>query len=180
MTVPAVIQNENGLVRWLLNSLILWVALISSALAFHAFGNTIASFTSFFSGTALLVFFLYGLVFAYTYDRISGLWSPRSKRKTLSLFDRGLENERKRNLYIRLLDGIGYSFSVAIIFWAARYMISGGLLGDTDSEGVANTSDLPTIVVILVSAVALEIGGKTESDDDEEDPVSPTVGAKGG
>ena len=168
-------QNQNGLSRWLFNAVIVWVALITSALAFHAFANTIGSFATFFNGTSIAVVVVYGFVFAFVYDRISGLWSPRTKRKTISLFDRGLENSKKRSYLIRLLDTIGFAIGVSIIFWGARYMASGGMLGDTDGEGVGDSSDGVTTVIIIICIVALESGGSTESDDDEDDKVSQTI-----
>lgn len=160
-------KKPTGLGRWLFNFVVVALALLASSFVVHVFhGNTIG-FVSFLTGPSLAYFVVYCLLFALVYESVSGIWYPGTARKRVSLFFK--DKSKARSLSIKTLEGIILGLGVTIVFLTIRYMIKGGLLGDTDADGVADTVDITTVVIIAVSVVALEAGGKTESNDDEDD-----------
>lgn len=171
-------KKPAGIGRWLFNFGVVALTLLTSSLVMHLLHGNIDGFVAFITGPSVGYFAMYCLLFALVYESVSAIWYPGAVRKRVSLFFK--DKNKPRSLFIKAAEGITLGVGTTVIFWGARLMSTGGLLGDADAEGVADTTDMVTVVIIALSVVALESGGKTESNDDEDDKTAPTGTIKTG
>lgn len=159
------------------NTLMVVIAVAVVQFFVHLFSSSIDAFGEYVIRNGLYIL-IYAVVFAYMYERVSALWRPGCRNAFLrSTIKPDPVSKLTAN---KLLNSTLFSITIFIIASMIKYLGTGGGLSDTDGEGVADIFDGVEAIIIVASGIVTELGGKTESDTDEDDKGAKTGTGTGG